>query len=46
MILGGRTGHGCVKIDAHRIIIVGGEDADGTEHSSGFIYDVRTQQST
>jgi len=34
------------KIDEHRTIIVGGMDADRNKLSSGFIYDVRTQQST
>eukprot|EP00816_Leptocylindrus_hargravesii_P013054 CAMPEP_0196804752 /NCGR_PEP_ID=MMETSP1362-20130617/4414_1 /TAXON_ID=163516 /ORGANISM="Leptocylindrus danicus, Strain CCMP1856" /LENGTH=73 /DNA_ID=CAMNT_0042177235 /DNA_START=188 /DNA_END=406 /DNA_ORIENTATION=+ len=46
MILDGRFHHGSAKIDDHRIIIVGGQDADGNDLSSGFIYDARTQQST
>ena len=46
MILGGRSCHVSAKIDEHRMIIVGGEDADGNILSSCFIYDVRTQQST
>ena len=35
-----------MQIDEHRMIIVGGRDADGNALSSGYIYDVRTQQST
>eukprot|EP00816_Leptocylindrus_hargravesii_P002486 CAMPEP_0196805440 /NCGR_PEP_ID=MMETSP1362-20130617/5208_1 /TAXON_ID=163516 /ORGANISM="Leptocylindrus danicus, Strain CCMP1856" /LENGTH=54 /DNA_ID=CAMNT_0042178353 /DNA_START=9 /DNA_END=169 /DNA_ORIENTATION=+ len=35
MTCGGRCGHGSAKIDEHRIIIVGGEDADGKRLSSG-----------
>eukprot|EP00814_Leptocylindrus_danicus_P021545 CAMPEP_0116023592 /NCGR_PEP_ID=MMETSP0321-20121206/11707_1 /TAXON_ID=163516 /ORGANISM="Leptocylindrus danicus var. danicus, Strain B650" /LENGTH=121 /DNA_ID=CAMNT_0003494949 /DNA_START=185 /DNA_END=550 /DNA_ORIENTATION=+ len=46
MRLGGRYDHGSAKINEHRINIVGGEDADGNTLSTGFIYDVRTQQST
>ena len=46
MILDGRYGHGSAKIDEHRMIIVGGIDEDGNTLSSGYIYDVRTQQST
>eukprot|EP00816_Leptocylindrus_hargravesii_P012250 CAMPEP_0196806712 /NCGR_PEP_ID=MMETSP1362-20130617/6629_1 /TAXON_ID=163516 /ORGANISM="Leptocylindrus danicus, Strain CCMP1856" /LENGTH=128 /DNA_ID=CAMNT_0042180315 /DNA_START=23 /DNA_END=405 /DNA_ORIENTATION=+ len=46
MVLGGRRQHGSAKIDEHRMIIVGGLDADDNELSSCFIYDVRTQQST
>eukprot|EP00816_Leptocylindrus_hargravesii_P012174 CAMPEP_0196804252 /NCGR_PEP_ID=MMETSP1362-20130617/3830_1 /TAXON_ID=163516 /ORGANISM="Leptocylindrus danicus, Strain CCMP1856" /LENGTH=187 /DNA_ID=CAMNT_0042176417 /DNA_START=66 /DNA_END=626 /DNA_ORIENTATION=+ len=46
MITGGRCGHGSAKTDEHRIIIVGGEDADRKRLSSGLIYDVRTQRST
>ena len=47
MQLGGRCGcHGWAKIDEHRIIIVGGVDADRNRLSSCFIYNVRTQQST
>ena len=46
MILGGRYGNGSAKIYEHRMIIVGGKDADDNVLSSGFIYDVRTQQST
>merc|ERR1719329_160064 len=43
---GGRYWHGMAKIDEHRMIIVGGVDADYNTLSSCFIYDVRTQQST
>jgi len=47
MIHGGRYNHGSAKIDQYRMIIVGGEDAHaGNYLSSGYIYDVRTQQST
>jgi len=46
LILDGRCDHGSAKIDEHRIIIVGGLDTGGNTLSSGFIYDVRTQQST
>jgi len=46
LILDGRFAYGWAKIDEHRIIIVGGMDADCNALSSGYIYDVRTQQST
>merc|ERR1712232_57269 len=46
MIFGGRCYHGSAEIDEHRMIIVGGRDADGNILASGFIYDMRTQQST
>ena len=46
MIQGSRSCHGSAKIDDHRVIIVGGRDADDNVLSSGFIYDARTQQST
>ena len=46
MILDGRYDHGSAKIDQHRMIIVGGKDTGGNRLSSGYIYDVRTQQST
>jgi len=46
MILDGRKGYGWAKIDEHRMIIVGGLDTGGNTLSSGYIYDVRTQQST
>jgi len=46
MILDGRDGYGWAKIDQHRMIIVGGLDTGGNTLSSGYIYDVRTQQST
>ena len=42
---GAREGHGCCVIDEHRMIILGGDDDDNVL-SSGFIYDVRTEQST
>eukprot|EP00814_Leptocylindrus_danicus_P013018 CAMPEP_0116029180 /NCGR_PEP_ID=MMETSP0321-20121206/15967_1 /TAXON_ID=163516 /ORGANISM="Leptocylindrus danicus var. danicus, Strain B650" /LENGTH=65 /DNA_ID=CAMNT_0003503469 /DNA_START=44 /DNA_END=238 /DNA_ORIENTATION=- len=45
MQFGGRCDHGWAKIDEHRIIIVGGGDADWNTLSSCFIYDVRTHQS-
>ena len=46
MPYGARTLHGCCKIDTHRMIIVGGEDASGNFISSGAIFDVRTEQWT
>ena len=46
MKFGGRFFHGSTKIDEHRMIIVGGKDADENIFCCGFIYDVRTQQST
>jgi len=46
MQFGARWAHGCAKIDEHRIIIVGGFHANWNALSSGYIYDVRTQQST
>jgi len=46
MILDGRWAHGSAKIDELRMIIVGGMDTVGNRLSSGYIYDVRTQQST
>lgn len=45
-MLDARRYYGSAKIDDHRIIIMGGRDADGSRLSSGFIYDVRTKQST
>ena len=43
---GVREGHGCCEIDDHRMIILGGKDADGNVLSSNFIYDARSKQST
>eukprot|EP00816_Leptocylindrus_hargravesii_P005892 CAMPEP_0196811204 /NCGR_PEP_ID=MMETSP1362-20130617/17011_1 /TAXON_ID=163516 /ORGANISM="Leptocylindrus danicus, Strain CCMP1856" /LENGTH=64 /DNA_ID=CAMNT_0042186469 /DNA_START=36 /DNA_END=227 /DNA_ORIENTATION=- len=45
IIVGARRYHGWAKIDENRIIIVGGKDKNWNELSSGFIYNVRTQQS-
>ena len=47
MLLRGRCVHCMAKIDEHRMIIVGGKDAKSCRPlSSGFIYSMRTQQST
>ena len=40
---GGRHHHGCCEINDHRMIIVGGRDADGNRLDSGMIYDARTE---
>ena len=45
MLQSGRDGHRSCEIDEHRMIILGGRGG-GNFLSSGFIYDVRTDQST